>query len=143
MTAKHADFHKAMIVESYEADYLRLASRKGMEGLASECPCIGLQYWRCSECERKKDGTPIHNAHRICINCYQGSGRLPLPEAERLGALVRVALAILGSVWLFQGDNEVRAEVKNPAASWPAFCGEGPHTRSALTRALLAATNDA
>lgn len=62
-----------------DARYLELASRQGMESLRRECPCI---KYICDRWEI--------NAGAVCPKC-QGRGWLPLPEAERLGALVRVA----------------------------------------------------
>lgn len=119
---------------NYEAAYLTLSQR--FKGLASECPCIGPQYWRCSECERKKDGTPIHNAHKPCATCYQGSGRVPLPEAERLGALVEATQTIRRSV-IITWDGSVYAVMLRETGKEDVI-GYASKPWQALTMALLA-----
>ena len=69
-----------------EARFLELAARPGMERLREECP----DAWPW---ERGCKGGIVIGYRQFqdmpCATC-QGRGWLPLPEAERLGALVEV-----------------------------------------------------
>ena len=102
----------------YEARYLELASRPGMETLKQGCPRKAL------------------HSHRHGVRCAVcgGLGWLPLPEAERLGALVRVAGYV--TVWWRVEEECWAAEVHGGAEY------NGPTPEAALTEALLAATAD-
>ena len=107
----------------YEARHLELAAQPGMEILRHDCPmCTGKLYPHCPTCDNG-DATV---------------GWLPLPEAERLGALVEVT-----------GTLHPGGVVLRPyKGGWAAqlFSGgklqEGPKPWAALTEALLAATEE-
>lgn len=114
-------------------DYLELASRLGMEALRRECPNN-----RCVHGEENVDlsSTEYWLPCKLC----QGRGWVPLPEAERMGALVRLS----HGVWLrqdFQGwwfvaklvEGQFGLQVTQP---WPSY----PKPEAALTEALLSAT---
>ena len=117
-------------MSDYEAQFLALC--QAHEGLRRECPCL----------HREKGGGCINCAGLTLLHlgrCYSecichGTGWLPLPEAERLGALVRAAGE--GSVWRECDENGVY---------WLACLGgmargfAGPTPEAALTAALTAA----
>ena len=103
--------------DTYEVRYLELASKPGMESLRRECPCIGaihfdgMVVFRALTLRMSGDnarslmnrfrqdapcqvcGPEYTHISPACLNC-QGRNWLPLPEAERLGALVRVATVV-------------------------------------------------
>lgn len=105
------------MIATDEAEYLELAGRPGMESLRRECLCtchvVIVQY--CA----------------LPATCLPGcSSWLPLPPAERLGALVRMSESI---------------EISRDADSWNCWLkageyGRGTTPEAALTRALLAST---
>ena len=97
-----------------EARFLELASRPGMEALRRECPCpCHHQSWRTNPKIMPCNGcwTPL------CL------GIVPLPAAERMGALVRVAQKIRGDALFSYWESDPEPEV-------------------ALTEALLSATEE-
>ena len=109
----------------YEARYLELASRPGMESLRREClECRGSGVRI----------TPIGVQIEVC-GC-QGRGWLPLPEAERMGGLVRVVLSSYHDLGLFQ-DDFGRVDVWF-SGTIPRGCVGSATPEAALTEALLA-----
>jgi len=101
---------------SYEAEYLELASQPGMETL----------WFKCFACD--DSGVPSYDCE-----CCNGRSWLPLPEAERMGALVRIALKI-GFVSIHQTSAGFFASVGAPMWKVEAI------PEAALTQALLAVT---
>ena len=116
------------MTQDAEARFLELAAMPGNETLRRECPNKSLQD------NSGVGGQIIYGYHLLQCSC-QGRGWLPLPEAERLGALVRINLSReprsfmsiavddegVYSVWIHVGK------------------GKGPTPETALTEALLAA----
>ena len=99
----------------YEARFLFLAARAGYETLRRECHCVG--------------GIRFEGRNKSCRRC-QGRGWLPLPEAERVGALVELAGgAEFDSNY---GDIPWRARLLR-SDDW----SEGPTHWAALTEAFL------
>lgn len=106
---------KVLVSDTHEAEFQELAGRPGMEALRRECEVL-----------------IIRGCHaEFCPGGCQGRGWLPLPEAERLGALVNLAPETTlrkvrdGSMWWALGPKY--------------FWHHGPTHWAALTRALLAA----
>lgn len=124
-----------------EARYLELASREGMESLRQECPVI----WNnptIKDVERIVRSPWVASSHSRNCEC-QGRGWLPKPEAERLGALVRVATMQQMAVKFWRVGDVCWAEL------FPVWKLTGRRGRqrglattpeAALTEALLAAT---
>ena len=92
-----------------ESRFLLLAARPGNESLRRECPCISA--WR-------DHGNMLPLTHDPCTVCYTSSGHalhgcetclddgwLPLLEAERMGALVLLALGLGLNISLAQRTN--------------------------------------
>ena len=109
----------------YEARFLELASRPGMENLQQVCP---------TNCIYAADWVKTQYPCRLC----QGRGWCPLPEAERLGALVGVALDVSFHWWPEEAGGDY----------WEALIGiqahgkTGPTPEAALVEALLATTEN-
>ena len=122
--------------KTYDAEFLELAGRPGIEALRRECPCIVA--WAAH-----RNMLPNHDDP--CDYCYQagshagdwcesckGRNWLPLPEGLRLGALVRVA------------PKPITFD-QFPDGEWGVVIGNGRDNvggtpAAALTRAMLAAT---
>ena len=128
MTAK--DYEAA--ADTYEAEYLELCRRAGMESLRRECPeCEGQGgfQWLCG---------PNDVDSCVCPSC-KGLTWLPKPEAERMGALVRATSHIMRSIEIAFGAKVFYARLESvlfPKGDWH----EGPTPEDALVEALLAAT---
>ena len=117
-----------MTTKNYEEQFLALCQTH--KSLRRVCPCIERlkpkrdggatqAIWPCAMCEE----TQVHSNE--CSDC-EGRGWLPLPEAERMGALVRVAGG---------------CEVARSPHGWQASNVEGFFTtpEAALTAALTVA----
>jgi len=122
--------------DTHEAEYCELSGRPGMEALTRECHCTGVRAKYGVDWYKESSGK-----NQGCSDCGN-TGSLPLPEAERMGALVEQVLtkgghcsfhkhhkvqgpAAIAVVLTFRGSGNVR---------------HGPTPEAALTRALLAAT---
>jgi len=111
--------HEGLSANSdYEAEFLELASKPGMETLRRECPF----RWPVEE---------FPKGHGSACAC-QNRNWVPLPEEERLGALVRVASE---GRWKSFTDGHVEVLLAYDGARWH----EAITFEAALTRALLAA----
>ena len=110
----------------YESHFLLLASCTGCESLRQKCPCISSK------------GRVLCTASPYCDfcgeTCCQGRGWLPLPEVERVGALVEM-LHELGEVVVIKKQNSGLSLV-----SLGRLYREAPTLSAALTAALLDAT---
>ncbi|MDP3703219.1 MAG: hypothetical protein Q8R78_02400 [Candidatus Omnitrophota bacterium] len=130
---------KAMTTtDSYEAAYLALASRPGMEALRGEC--LGCRDNPGRVLNQHYDLVP----HEFC----HGRGWWPLPPAERLGALARVAsenqqleLYHLDPATAGWGCDIIDFGKLLPDTTYRQTTGEGPTPEAALTAALLSATD--
>lgn len=121
--------------DTYEAEFLELASKPGMESLRRQCGnCAGAGWFIESIplSPVSANAVPRQEQH-WCRHC-SSLGWLPLPAAERLGALVRVALK-LGFISL-HGQTVCSARITTGGPSLGD--GEGTTPEAALTRALLA-----
>ena len=97
--------------------YEALAGKPGMESLRVKCPNIRGE---------------MSKFHGTWCGLCQGRGWLPLPEAERMGALVRLWLElepILSQLILTRVTDGYEVDLSR-----------GPTPESALTKALLTAT---
>lgn len=115
--------------ETYEAEYLELAGRPGMEAL-----------WRwCSRCLNRESGLLRKGD---CDTC-QNRGWLPLYEAHRMAALVRVALGLECNISLAQRRNgKTVCELHRQERPFDDdILEDGPTPEAALTRALVSATD--
>ena len=108
---------------------LELAARPGMESLRRECP--QTKGYINGHLHRKRSDD--------CHYC-QGRGWLPLPPAEQLGALIRVAL-MLGFVSLY-GQPVDLCCARITRGGYTLGYGEGPTPEAALVGALLAPTQE-
>ena len=110
-----------------ESRFLELCSREGMESLRRECTTCQGEGQYLYQYQIGDDEADVGVA--TCFDCFQGW--LPLPEAERMGALVRVAGAV-----------EIVAD--SPDKWFATYAGKdgGPCStpEAALTEALLVAT---
>jgi len=111
----------------YEARHLELAAQPGMEILRHDCPmCTGKLYPHCPTCDNG-DATV---------------GWLPLPEAERLGALIEVCHQRGYHVLLMPGFSLVSWHEGSIDPPFDQSGAEAPKPWAALTEALLAATEE-
>ena len=115
------------------ARFLLLASRPGYESLRRECNTEGL----CKDGILQADDLPwgrLGDIHHAC----QGRGWLPLPMAERMGALCEIAcgkeIITIQHRW-----NQRYLVMLWSSARGAAIDGLGDTMWDALTEALLAA----
>lgn len=126
----------------YEGHYLELAARPGSEALRRDCPCLaGNPIQQCPPCYRAN--------YAACTICA-GRNWLPLPEAQRLDGLVRVAGHMeVGLVSEYMWEQRLTAEgievvVPHPGYWWArsllqAETQIAPEPWQAATEAVLAA----
>ena len=118
---------------SPEARFLALAAMPGMETLRRECQHLKVSGLQTS-------GTYYQDTWGLddCPLCQKPEGWLPLPEPERLGALVRVVLILPdGIVEISEFQGEIAAMVYLGASRKSAHkFGDNPE--AAVTEALLA-----
>ena len=156
-----------MMGTDYEARFLELAARLGMETLRRECPCLVARRNHLNmittgpdKCEACSINALYGAGHQSeCDEC-NGVNWLPAPEAERLGALVRVAATkVEESVQLYPTcptylDDQFTPNRDYTPTGWSAeldmyasegrfHIGDGPTPEAALVEALLAATQEA
>ena len=115
-----------------EARYLKLASRPGMESLLQWCGECGGKGWQSGNWVAVGN-TAADVAHYEQVPCRGcgGKQKLPLPEAERMGALARVFRDRGDTITLYADDSVLIHGFRRFAAR--------TH-QQALTEALLAAT---
>ena len=126
-----------------EARFLELCSREGMERLRRECPCLPTENANeCGSCSaiRLYDSPSTHGPY--CEFCH-GCSWVPLPEAERLGALVEVALATSSDAVLGLTNWQGVVRTSFYPGDFKRFSvRDGPTPEVALVEALLAATKE-
>ena len=116
----------------YEARFLELATRPGMEGLRRACQCKNgraLKHILVIDAEYQLWDTDYEE----CYRC-QGRGWLPKPVPERMGALVALCDQV---TFIKTGDRASEVEL-----CWEQtfYSGNAPTPEAALVEALLAAT---
>jgi hypothetical protein len=106
----------------YEARFLTLAGMPGMESLRRECPC---------HCHIGNNWVYGHDGN-CTVSC---PGWLPLPKAERLEALIWMAMGVTLIWWPDEaGDSHWEAKILGQS-----YGKDGPTPEAALTEVLLAA----
>lgn len=128
--------------DTYEAEYLELASRPGMEALRRECPFTGTDEHEvgCLNGVLLVDDLPWGregDKHKAC----NGRGWLPLPQAKRLEMLMAVAV----DQTIIKTHRRIQFDFFPDCATYKVFCQlgdrwpEGAQTpTAALTKAMLA-----
>ena len=129
MGYRNDEEHLAAI--DYEARFLELATRPGMEGLRRACQCKNgraLKHILVIDAEYQLQDTDYEE----CYRC-QGRGWLPKPVPERMGPLVQVTRDRGHTITLYPDDSVLLSGFKRFSGSthW-----------IALTEALLAATQE-
>ena len=128
-----------MAEDTYESQYLALCQRS--PGLRRECPYARHQWpadWQAL------DASALDPKSCRC----GGTGWLPRPEPERLGALVEAAMRQGLGLWIVpvERGEMVWAEVKSPVDRGYGkglHCCKAPQPWQALTAALTAAPAEA